>query len=255
MAVPPIPPPLDQLGRRPFSFYPPILSVEHNEWLFKRRTWSEIQVANTRSHAELWIPQRYFGEVSRIDEPVMIVGLLLELEYEAGQVMPHERRVIEMPKAVSEWPRPAGGEYIPHKPPLSIRLGPGAESRVGLMIGAALILGILATLLVVFVFGGRRIEYTTVLQQDLGLTAQDDYHAVVRRLGQPVSDHWKSEGGERQYRALGYPKLGLTVILMGVDRDKAIYIGAMNDKWRPVHSVKLTNRTDSRALLVSIKRF
>jgi hypothetical protein len=30
MASPPIPPSLDHLAARPFSFYPPIVNIEHN---------------------------------------------------------------------------------------------------------------------------------------------------------------------------------------------------------------------------------
>jgi len=38
------PPSLEQLGDRPFSFYPAILGVDHNEWAFRRFTWSELLV-------------------------------------------------------------------------------------------------------------------------------------------------------------------------------------------------------------------
>src|SRR5687768_17111232 len=107
MSVPPIPAPLDHLGQRSFSFYPPIVGIEHNDWLLRRATWSEILVANTRSNQEIWIPRQYLGQVSSVDEPVLIVGLTKELEYSAGQIMAHRRRVIEMPRAVNEGPRPA----------------------------------------------------------------------------------------------------------------------------------------------------
>lgn len=76
-----MPPPLDQIGQRPFSFYPAILGIEHNEWLLRRATWSELLVYNTKTEQELWVPRRFLGEISSIDEPVMIVGLLKELEY------------------------------------------------------------------------------------------------------------------------------------------------------------------------------
>ena len=58
MASPPIPPSLDHLATRPFSFYPPIVNVEHNEWLFQKATWAEIQVVNCRSGEEIWISRR-----------------------------------------------------------------------------------------------------------------------------------------------------------------------------------------------------
>ena len=106
MAVPPIPPPLAQLGRRPFSFYPAILNAGHNEWVYRSATWSDVLVRNTKTNEEVSVPRRYLGEISRVDAPVMIVGLLAELEYRAGVVWPAERRVIEMPRAVNDAPRP-----------------------------------------------------------------------------------------------------------------------------------------------------
>ena len=75
MASTPIPPSLDHLENHPFAFYPPILNEPHNEWLFRKATWSEILVANSRTGVEIWIPKRYVGEVSRTDDPILIVGL------------------------------------------------------------------------------------------------------------------------------------------------------------------------------------
>src|SRR5437899_8443046 len=107
MASPPIPPSLEHLVTRPFSFYPPIIGIEHNEWLFRKATWSEIQVVNCKSSTEVWIPRRFIGEVSRVDDPVLIVGLNRELEFKAGAVWPSQRRVIEMPLAVGAPPTAA----------------------------------------------------------------------------------------------------------------------------------------------------
>ena len=103
MSLPPISS-LEHLGNRAFSFYPPILNIEHNEWFFRRASWSEILVMNSRSKEEIWIPRRFLGEISQIEDPVVIVGLVKELEYKAGAVWPHQRRVIEMPMAVGERP-------------------------------------------------------------------------------------------------------------------------------------------------------
>src|SRR5579871_619350 len=105
MSSPPIPPALDHLATQPFSFYPPIVNVERNEWLFRKATWSEILVINCKSSQEIWIPRRFLGEVSRVDDPVLIVGLTKELEYKAGAVWPCQRRVIEMPLAVGGSPQ------------------------------------------------------------------------------------------------------------------------------------------------------
>src|SRR6476646_10474011 len=155
MSVQPIPPPLEHLGQRPFSFYPPILNTDHNEWVFR----------------------------SPIQEPL---------------------------------PSPA--------PVVGIRLESGAESRIGRLVIAVLVIGVLACFLLVNFFrsgrDGSRITYAPVVQTSLGLTGRDDYFAVVRKLGNPASDHWKSETGEMQYRILSYPGQGISVILMGAERDK-----------------------------------
>src|SRR5262249_21414220 len=103
--VPPIASPLRELGSSPFSFYPPIVNVEHNEWIFRRATWSEIHVVNTKTSEELAIPRHFVGEVSLVGEPVIIVGLTKEIEYREGAVYPYVRRVIEMPRAGKGTPR------------------------------------------------------------------------------------------------------------------------------------------------------
>src|SRR5215831_12654258 len=144
MASPPIPPQLDHLVTRPFSFYPPIIGVEHNEWLFRKATWSEILVVNCRSGAEIWIPRRFIGEVSRIEDPVLIVGLNRELEYKAGAVWPYQRRVIEMPVAVGgsgpSNPAPAPERTGP-APVVGIRLESN-DRRVLKLIGGTVAVGV-----------------------------------------------------------------------------------------------------------------
>src|SRR5215510_7750254 len=110
MASPPIPPQLEHLAGRPFSFYPPIVGIENNEWQYRSANWSEIQVVNCRSGAELWIPRRFVGEVARVEDPFLIVGLSRELEYKGGMIVPFQRRVIEMPVAVGGFPSAAGPE-------------------------------------------------------------------------------------------------------------------------------------------------
>ncbi len=120
MAIPPLPTPLEQLGSRRFSFFPPIFGVEKNEWLFRRANWSELIVMNVGSSEELLIPRRFVGEVSSIEDPVLLVGLRKELEYRENAVWPMERRVIEMPIAV-------GAEPLPSRP-----RGPAAVVRITL---------------------------------------------------------------------------------------------------------------------------
>src|ERR1039457_6492397 len=97
MGSTPIPPSLDQLVGRTFAFYPALLGVVHNEWRFEKATWSEILVTNTQTGSEIWIPRHFVGEVSRTDDPILIVGLNRELEIKSGMVVAHQRRVISMP--------------------------------------------------------------------------------------------------------------------------------------------------------------
>jgi hypothetical protein len=261
MPVPPIPPPIENLGHRPFSFYPPILNAGNNEWHFRRATWSEILVANSESDQEIWIPRRFLGEISRVDEPVVIVGLTKELEYAAGQVLPHVRRIIEMPRAVNDTVRPAVPEEEASKPApvVGIRLESRAESKVGLLIGAVLVLGVLSCFLIVSMFragrDGSHIRYKTVMQSELGLRADDDYFSIVRKLGTPAFDHWRSGQGEIKYRLLGYPDRDISIVLMGSEESKARYVGAFDKNWRVVDSVNLPSGGNTNSMLRSLPRF
>ncbi len=222
-----------------------------------KATWSEVQVLNTKSGAEIWIPRRFLGELSRTDEPVMIVGLTKELEYRLGQVVPHVRRVIELPRAVNDFPRTGAGEPEPAPAPVvDIRLSSGAEGRVGRLILGALLATFVGCLLLVFFFRAERnprVRYSTVLQSELGLTVDDDYFAVVRKLGTPSEDSWRSPNGEMQYRVLKYPSRAISVILMGTERNTAHYIGAVDDQWRPVDAVSLPRGKDTRSLLRALR--
>lgn len=255
MPPPPISPSLETLGERPFSFYPPILNVEHNEWQFRKTTWSEVLVNNRKTGAELWIPRRYFGEISRIDEPVVIVGLTKELEYKAGTVWPFQRRVIEMPLAGTAVPPPPGSAEPAH--PTGTELP--TDVRVLRLVGAALVIGILAYALMASFFRQgvvrSRVTFGTADQAYLELRGHDDYWDVVHKLGSPSNDRWMSETGEIQYRALTYPQRKFTVILMGTDRNAATYVGALDDSWRPLHSVPFRSGGNTFSMLRGLKRF
>ena len=161
MSGPLIPTPFDQIGRRPFLFYPPIVGIEHNEWTLRRITSSEVQVANTKTSEELWIPRRFLGELSAIEDPFLIAGLVKELEYQAGAVLPYRRRVIEMPRAVN------GGAVFASRPPaavgpapvIGIRFETGPTSRTGKRLLTWVVAGILACVTAaeaLIVFGGHR---------------------------------------------------------------------------------------------------
>jgi hypothetical protein len=257
MSAPEIPNPLDHLGQRPFSFYPPIAGIEHNEWILRRATWSELLVANTGDQREIWVPRSYLGKISSIEDPVLIVGLNRELEFKAGQILPLSRRVIEMPKAVPDNYRPATPEpegMHATKPGRS----PSTESRLGRMILYAVGASVVGCFLLVLIFRTNRdashVVYRGVEQSELGFTVDDDYHSVVRKLGLPTVDRWRSDKGELQYRLLEYQDRGIKVVLMGTEREKAKYIGALDRDWRVVDTVTLRGGS-SASLLKSLNRF
>lgn len=255
MASPPIPPTLDHLVTRPFSFYPAIVGIQHNEWLFRKANWSEILVLNCKSGAEIWISRRYVGEVSRVDDPVLIVGLNRELEYKGGMVVPYQRRVIEMPVAVGGSAVPPGGpERTAPASIIGIRVQSSTDTRIFKLIGAVITFSILLYIVVVNLSRGR-VVFTPREQISLGLNGRDDRTSVIAKLGQPATDRWQSEVGAQQYEALGYPDRKITVILMGIDRKSALYIGTVDRDWNPVHSVALRAGGTTASLLRELKRF
>lgn len=255
MASPPIPPSLDHLVTRPFSFYPPIVNIEHNEWLFRKATWSEILVVNCRSGAEIWIPRRFVGEVARIEDPVLIVGLNRELECKNGMVVSYQRRIIEMPVAVGGpvATSAAGGRGEP-APVVGIRLEPSDRRMLKLILVAVAALIVLCLVALSFTRVGelrqKRITFTASDQTFLNLSSRDDYLGVTEKMGTPTTDR-QQETGTILYRGLGYPSRGYTVILMGRDKGSMTYIGAMDEDWHPINSVN--SQTD--ALLRELKRF
>lgn len=255
MAVPPIPPPLAQLGRRAFSFYPAILNAGHNEWVYRSATWSEVMVRNTKTNEDVSVPRRYLGEISRVDAPVMIVGLMAELEYRAGVVLPAERRVIEMPRAVNESPRPRLAQSAAVRAPVvGIRLESERTSRVGKVAVGGVAIGVAGCLLAISLFRGgviaTRAFYAPAVRVDLPLTAEDGYTAVVHTLGRPAMERW-----DHRYQVLTYPQRKLYVILMGPDRGAARYIGAMDWNWRPAHAVDLAGYGSTYGLLKRLPKF
>jgi hypothetical protein len=260
MGSPPIPPTLDHLVTRPFSFYPPIVGVEHNEWLYLKATWSEILVVNRRSAAEVWIPRRFIGDVSRVEDPVLIVGLTRELEFKGGAVWPYQKRVLQMPMAVnapSSFPSPPSNEKTAPAPIVGIRLE-RSDKAVFKMIGIALAVAIGLYILAVNLTRIRDIQssnvtFTAADQSFLELSRNDDYLSIVSKLGTPGSDRTR-EVGTIEYRALGYPERKYHVILMGSDARTAHYIGVLDDNWKPLHSVEVKGGT-TLSLLRNLNRF
>jgi len=253
----PIVPTIDELGERRFSFYPAILNLEHNEWVVRELKWSEILVGNCKTGDEVWVPRRYIGEVASAEDPVVIVGLKKELEFKAGAVWPHERRVLKMPQnRARDYPQDPSRPYESRPPSLMSLLTTGPEMKVGRLIGGMLAIGV-ALLLVVLVFWLRPVKFQGVEQVALSLNANDDYPAVVRKLnaGAPFEDRWRSNTGELQYRLLRFKDKPYTLILMGADRTSARYIGAMNKDWKPIDSVEIPGGGDSLSLLRRLQKF
>lgn len=96
MSAPLVPSPLDYVGRRTFSFYPPIRGAEPNVWYLRTSSWSEVQVVNAESAVKLWVSRQYVGGVSDRDAH-LVVELTTQLDFTNGCVTPHVKRVIEMP--------------------------------------------------------------------------------------------------------------------------------------------------------------
>jgi len=240
----PLPTPLQDLGSRRFSFYPPILNLEQNEWQYRRATWSEVVVVNTQSGEEAIIPRAFLGEVSIIDHPVIIVGLRRELEWREGAVYPHRRPVVEFPLAVngnessgSDIPRPA------HRGPaavVNIRLEQRPAIRKSTKVAVATMLGAIGCLIAADL--AREVQ----VRQRVRVTAQDDYTSIVGKLGQPAADRTVSN-----YRFLAYPKRNLTLVLTGQRR----YLGALDTSGHVVDSITLPDGTNSAELLRSLPPF
>jgi hypothetical protein len=252
MSIAPLPTPLQHLGGRRFSFCPPIRNLEPNEWLYRRATWSECVVVNARSGEEVWVPRIFLGEVSRIDEPVMIVGLNRQLEWRSGKIIPLERRVIELPVAVNDThapPRP--GQLAPV---INIRLEPKTEVRAWKWIGVAAILGAVAFTIVADVARQtqwrQRADLSRGYRSYLQLGPDDDYASTTRKLGLPARANFHAAEA-RVFRSLTYTARRYSVILMGPTKDGARYIGTLDLHGRVLDAVRLPDGSSSESLLNS----
>jgi hypothetical protein len=246
MASPPIPL-LEHLAGRPFAFYPAIRHVDHNQWFYRKATWSELVVVNSKTGDELTIPRRFVGEVSSIDEPVLIVGLHRELEYRDGAVWPHQRRVIEMPMAVGDSAvSPSSSLHRSGPAPVvGIRLETPRSSRTLKLVGGAMAAA-------VFLSGVGLVRVGGVRRAVFEFGPRDGYPSIVRKLGPPEGERSLTEGGT-EYRALEYSGRRFTVILRG--GSDARYLGTMDANWQPIHSAPLASGESSLALLHALKRF
>lgn len=255
-----LPAPLDQLAGREFSFHPSIGNFDSNLWRLVEANWSEFLVENLESHTQVWVPRRFLGDVSASDRPVMIVGLNRALDYKAGQVWPVQKRVIEMPRVPAGTP----SEPVTEAAPVPTALASGlrlndSETKMGKLILGALAVSVVLVALVILFFrereSGELVSYKTVEQQSLGLGPEDDYFAVVRKLGQPGGDRWKAEGESVQYRVLVYPQRKLNVILAGRERNQVLYVGALDGDWKVVDSVNQRGGSNTYGVLAKLPRF
>ena len=150
--------------------------------------------------AEVWIPRRFVGEVSRIDDPVLIVGLNRELEYQRrgglAATSGASSRCRWRSAASARAPAGAGTHRARahRRHPAGIqrqadlqadwrragRCGSSLYRRRDTSIGWA-------------ICGSATWSSRTKDQQFLDLTSRDDYLAIVQKLGLPASDRWQSE--------------------------------------------------------------
>jgi hypothetical protein len=248
MRGPQLPTPLEQLGRRPFSFYPAIAGVEHNEWTLLRSSWDEVCVVNTRTRTEIAIPRRLLGGVSSIEEPFVIVGLAKDLEYRQGAVVPRVQRVIEMPRAVGDVPfrrfQREQPEFEPgyRAPVVGIRTENPIENtgRKKWFGAVALTLALCVTCLAVV----RELPLVTRSRFFAGarpappFATNDDYITIVGKWGHPASTRARPARSKEgpatplELFLLSYPDRGYTLVLSGTERTNARYLGAINQAGR-----------------------
>jgi hypothetical protein len=235
---------LSELRHGRFSFYPAIVGVKHNEWILRRATWTDVVVSNAKTSEEICIPRRFVGEISSIEAPFRIVGLIKELEYREGVVLPHRRVVFEMPRAVNDFIqvrlRPA--RYAGPAAVVAIRAEQAGDSRFWRVLRGSVAAGILACLAVIFVVRdahlGTRLGWSSTPARLPDFSGQDDYASVVKKMGIPASDRWLVSG-PAGYRRLWYPRKGVTIILSGANRDSARYGATVNRDDEILHTVSL----------------
>jgi hypothetical protein len=257
MPIAPLPTPLQDMAGRRFAFYPPVRNIEHNEWLYRRATWSECVVMNMRSGAEIPVPRRFLGEISGFDEPVMIVSLNRELAWKDGVVVPRETRVIELPVAVNDQHHESS-QPARLAPVVSIRLESEPETRAWRWLGVAVVLGVVAFTIVADIArqaqSHQRPDFFHGYRSYLQLNSGDDYPSVISKLGIPSATRSADAGGE-VFRILTYAARRYSVVLASPDQQSWRYIGTLDTRGRVLDAVQLPDGSTSAALLKSVPLF
>jgi hypothetical protein len=253
---------LAELGGRTFAFFPAIRNIEHNEWTLEKETWSEVLAKNARTGEEVWVPRSHIGKISSADAPILIVGLLRELQFRGGGVSPFRQQVVSM--------SPPGGASRPTvtspEPPAPKRTNSAADRKTLSFIGKALLAGLAIVLLFVMFNFSRgenpiaalfRTDTSTTDQRYLGLTNSDSYYLVVSKIGQAEREQWlNAEEADLQFQALWYPQRNYLVILMGGTRADLRYIGTLHDPSRKVlDAARLSRGGDTSSLLRNLPNF
>jgi hypothetical protein len=250
-----LPSPLDTLGGRSFSFFPPILNVAHNQWIYRESTWSEFCVVNAATGAEVWIPRMFLGEISRVGDPLAIVGLRKELEWKGGIVSAMRRTVIEMPLAVNDVPRPARAASL--APVVPIRLESPAASRRGRKIGVALMLGAVCLTFVADI--ARQINWQSRAEAFRfarawrHISPGDTMPSVVARLGTPSDDRTFTNSEGLRFRVLSWPKRGLKIVLMATGHEDEHYLGTVGSDGQVLQFVQVSGEDVPQLLRAAVK--
>ena len=251
-----LPTPLELLGGRAFSFFPPILNLPHNQWRYRESTWTEFSVVNTASGEEVWIPRMFLGEISRIGEPIAIVGLRRELEFRAGAIAVVRRAVIEMPMAVNDVRRSVHATSL--APVIPIRLEPPPQSRRGRKIGVAVMLGAVALTFVADmvrqVDWQRRADAFRFARAWRRLSPGDTFPSVATKVGPPAADASFTSVQGLRFRVLSWPNRQMKIVLMATGSEEEHYLGTVGAGGRILQFVEVSGE-DVPLLLRSATQF
>ena len=221
-------------GGRSFAFYPPILGVAHNEWRFRRATWTDVVVVNTKSGDEACIPRSFLADVSA-NAPVVIVGLKRELEWREGMAVPYRRPVVELPIAVND-NMPAPPRPQRPAPVVNIRLDSHTPAATGRKAVVVVMLGVVAAAVVADVARpGEVLEMIEGVRPHHGwqqLKPGDNYSAVVAKLGQPDAQRTFIDERGEVFRSLEYASGRFIAILEGTTQEDAHYVASLDARGR-----------------------